>query len=288
MEKKKKGEERKIKIPPYFRIKIKFPKEIEAIREINKINKADKEYQEWIYKRRIIEEFIGKFTLIIGVRGKDGIVLGGDRKVIRGGETDFEDKVKHLGSPVPIIFAASGYVGIVDDFLEVFTEALNENIVEGNINNLLSIKFMAEDMVKDIVERYSARLMDAEPIRFIFGGLSELNKGEARLYEIGQPGFGQKIKYYGLIGHGRSYARTIAKYLFPKESGEEGVNLSVEEICPRVAACIDWIGGEVDDYVGGEPQVIYIIDNEKEVREYRITNDVREKVKELKDSVKSF
>lgn len=35
-------------------------------------------------------------TLIVGVRGKDGIVLGSDQKVVRGGETQYTNKIHVL------------------------------------------------------------------------------------------------------------------------------------------------------------------------------------------------
>ena len=276
----------KIKIGKDFSPNMKIPNEIITIRKFNEINKAEEEYEQWLYRKKLIEEFTGmSSTLIIGVRGKDGIILGSDRKVIRGGETDFEDKIKFLNiNGVSIIFAASGFVGIVDDFLEVFGKALEENIKEGMINSLLSIKLLAEDMVKDIMERYESRLGE-EPLRFIFGGLSELDEGKARLYEIGAPGFGQKIKYYRLIGHGSSYARTIAKYLFPISGGIEGVPLKVDKIAPQIAFCISCISGEIDDYVGGNPQIVYILDEKLGAKEYKM--DEKE-ISDKKDQFKKF
>jgi 20S proteasome alpha/beta subunit len=272
----------KIKIRKVFSPNIKISNEIRTIRMFNEINKAKEEYEQWLYRRKLIEEFTGKPTLIIGCRGKDGIVLGSDRKVVGGGETHFEDKVKILKiDDVPIIFAAAGFVGIVDDFLEVFGNTLNENMREGRINSLLSVKLLAEDMVKDVMERYEPRLGE-ESIRFIFGGLSELNKGKARLYEIGAPGFGQKIKYYRLIGHGSSYARTIGKYLFPIERGIEGVPFSVDKISSRIASCIYWIRGEIDDYVGGDPQIVYILDGKSKINKCKVNE------KEILDKVEQF
>lgn len=262
--------------------KIKFPKEVEFLDELNKSN--EKKYKEWLRKMMIIEKLLGKSTLIIGVRAKDGIILGGDRKVMRGGETDFEGKVRKIKvHNAPIIFAAAGMVGIIEDFLETFEKTLFKNIEEGKIASLLSVKLIAENLVESYEMRYAPKFQQSGLLRFVLGGLSELKEGEARLYEIGFPGYGEKIKHYGLIGHGRDYARTIGKYLFPRHSHSGEAFLQCNDIIPRVAACIYWVGGEIDDYVGGDPQIIYILDNKPEVKEGRYNKGkVLKRVCELK------
>ena len=53
-------------------------------------------------------------TLLIGATGADGIALGTDRKVMRGGETYFSNKI-HIVREVA--FAIEGYTGITEDFL---------------------------------------------------------------------------------------------------------------------------------------------------------------------------
>ncbi|XOA43132.1 MAG: hypothetical protein ACKKMO_01500 [Candidatus Nealsonbacteria bacterium] len=288
MEKPKiKKEEKSKKILP----KINFPKDIKFLDKLNKINEV--EYKKWKYKKILTEKAFGKSTLIIGLRCKDGIVLGGDRKVVRGGETDFENKVKifAIKGKVPVIFAAAGLGGIIDDFLEMFIKTLKINIERGEITSLFSIKLLAEDLVAKVGARYGPRFGIASPIEFILGGLSELSKGEARLYQIGAPGFGERIRYCNLIGHGRSYARTIGKYLFPKDGKTGEIPFTCNEIVPRLATCIYWIGfkGEIDDYVGGDPQIVYIKDEKPEVIGGKYEKEkVLEKMNQLKEILKKI
>jgi hypothetical protein len=40
---------------------------------------------------------------------------------------------------VEICFAAAGYLGAVDDFLEIFKNTLKENLKAGSVANLLGI-----------------------------------------------------------------------------------------------------------------------------------------------------
>ena len=268
--------------------KIKFPKEVKYLNKLNKAN--EKEYKEWLRKKAIIKNLLGKSTLIIGVRSKDGIVLGGDRKVVRGGETDFEDKVRIIKiKEAPIIFAAAGLLGVIEDFLEIFEKTLIANIKKREIVSLLSVKIMAEDLVETYERRYGPKFGQASIFKFILGGLSELTKGKARLYELGSPGYGEKIKYYSLIGHGRDYGRTIGKYLFPIPSSYKESSLSCSDIIPRISACIHWISGEIDDYVGGDPQILYILDNKPEVKEGKYNKaKISKKVGQFKRMIKEI
>jgi len=242
---------------------IDYPKEVEILDMLNKKNREA--YLRWLRRKLAAEDILGKSTLIIGVRGKDGIVLGADTKTTRGQETDFEEKLKSIVTvnKAPIVFAGAGAVGVIEDFIEIFEKTLRTNLREGKITSLLTIKIIAEDLVAKAEERYGPKL-GQPPLHFIFGGLSELNTGEARLYEIGSPGYGQKIKYCSLVGHGSPYARTIAKYLFPRSRGV--VPLNCKEIVPRIAACIYWIQEEIDDSVGGDPQIVYVSDKNPEIK----------------------
>lgn len=285
--KKPKAKEEKKEPTPVFP-KIDYPKEVQLLDELNEANKE--EYEKWLYKKLLIEKILGKSTLIIGVRGADGIVLGGDRKVMRGGETDFENKVRTMQiKDAPIIFAAAGMVGIIEDFLETFEEALTKNIKEGKIDSLLSVKVTAENFVETYNKTYGPKFGQPSLLTFILGGLSHLGEGEARLYTIGFPGYGEIIKHYSLIGHGENYARTVGKYLFPRHPQTGAISLPCNKIIPRIAACIYWVGGDIDDYVGGEPQIVYMLDKEPKALKgkYRKTN-VMKKVARMKKSLKEM
>lgn len=283
--KKAKGKEEKLgEVFP----EIEYPKEVELL---DKLNEANKErYKRWRYKKALSEKVLGEHTLIIGVRGKDGIILGADTKAMRGGETDFEKKVRtiHTIEKAPVIFAGAGAVGVIEDFIEIFEKTLIANIKEGKISSLLSIKLIAEDLVEKSEQRYAPKL--GEPsLHFVLGGLADLTKGEARLYEISPPGYGQKIKYATLVGHGSPYARTIAKYLFPRHSRQGMVPLECQEIVSRIAACIYWIRDDIDSYVGGEPQIVCVLDKKPEIKDAKFNKGkVSRKVAEMKRNLREI
>lgn len=267
--------------PPIFP-KMEYPKELQLLDELNVANKE--EYENWLYRKLLIEKILGKSTLIIGVRATDGIVLGGDRKVMRGGETDFENKVRTMQiKNAPIMFAAAGMVGIIEDFLETFEETLTKNIKEGKVDSLLSVKITAENFVETYNKTYGPKFGEPSLLTFILGGLSELGEGGARLYKIGFPGYGEIIKHYSLVGHGSDYARTVGKYLFPRHSRTGTISLPCDKIISRIAASIYWVGGEVDDYVGGDPQIGYMLDKQAEVKDGKYS---KEKVKKQVDNIK--
>jgi len=278
----------KTKINREFFPQIKYPKEVDLIDELNEANKE--KYQKWLYKKAITKKISEGCTLLIGVKAKNGIVLGGDTKAMRGGETDFEKKVKtfEIHKNAPIIFASAGAVGVIDDFLEIFEKTLVASSRDGKINNLLSIKMIAEDLVEKAEMRYGPKL-GQPPLHFILGGLSELNKGERRLYEIGPGGFGQKIKYTCLVGHGCQYARTIAKYLFPQDKKRGLISLDCNEAVQRMATCIYWVADGIDDYVGGDPQIFYMLDKEPGVKEGKYNKGkILKKIKDLKGCLENI
>lgn len=113
-----------------------------------------------------------------------------------------------------------------------------------------------------------------------------MDRGEARLYIIGPRGYGERIRFFELIGHGSPYARTIAMYLLNREKLS---SLSTEETSVRAYACIKWIADGVDDYVSGEPQVIILKDNDPTVVNADINKANCEKfVQEIKEYLGNF
>lgn len=86
--------------------KVEYPKEVQLLDELNEANKE--KIKRWYYQKLLTEKILGKSTLIIGVRCEDGVVLGGDTKAMRGGETSFENKVRTFTvEKAPIIFAGA-------------------------------------------------------------------------------------------------------------------------------------------------------------------------------------
>jgi 20S proteasome alpha/beta subunit len=259
------------------------------MRELNK--EFELEYLRIIRKKKLLEEIVGKSTLIIGARGTAGIVVGSDKKVIRGGESDYEEKLETLNigteeSPIEIGFGASGFVGIKEDFIRLFVQTLKENIERGVIKTLLDIKFIAEDMILNFENRYVPRLQTPVILEFLVCGLSKLSTGEAELYVISGGGYGEKIKYCQMIGHGSPYARTVNQYLFDRHFVN---SLSLEEIAKRMAICFYWISEEVDSYVGGEPTFFIMKDNNPKLEKIEIDKrQMKELVSRYKEKLRNI
>lgn len=176
-------------------------------------------------------------------------------------------------------------MGVTDDFLELFQGSLEENITSGTVTSILRIKLLAEDLLKEFEERYSPRFFEP-PMQFIFGGLNRLNAGEARLYNVGPPGYGERIKFYAVLGAGSPYAQTIVKYLFDTQTLAK---LPIEKVAERAAACIFWIKDEIINVVGGEPQIVALRDEKPEILKPNIRKRGIEKiVRTLKSSLRSF
>ena len=55
-----------------------------------------------------------RVTLLIGSTGNDGIALGADQKVMRGGEAYYSTKINIIEN---VAFATEGYTGLAEDFL---------------------------------------------------------------------------------------------------------------------------------------------------------------------------
>jgi 20S proteasome alpha/beta subunit len=190
-------------------------------------------------------------TLLIGMRARDGIVLGADRKIMRGGEPQFSDKIKTLQD---VTYATEGLTGVADDFLHLFEQAA---LSKKGFSALYEARLLAEDIISELHKRYSERLKENQTVGLVMAGLENLSSGPARLYYIYPEGYGEAVTFT-CTGSGGPYATTLAKFLH-----DEGA--SVEENAKRVAFVISWVSEKVDAYVGGIPQIAMIRDDNQTV-----------------------
>lgn len=86
-------------------------------------------------------------TLIIGAKCRDGIVIGSDRKIQRGGETSFDNKIFEFDVGGKILFAAEGLTGIRDDFFYLLKSAITSRRV---IDTLYEVKLLVEDIIVNL------------------------------------------------------------------------------------------------------------------------------------------
>lgn len=186
-------------------------------------------------------------TLLIGVTGSDGIALGTDRKVMRGGETYFSDKIHIVQN---VAFATEGYTGIAEDFLLLLEQEITR---KKGFDTLYEAKTVAEDVIAELGQRYSRRLGDSTPIGLIMSGLENIKSGPARMYYVHSEGYGEIIRFR-CSGSGGQYAHTLAKFL-------QDESQSAEENARRAAFVIGWISEDVSADVGGKPHVATLLND---------------------------
>lgn len=187
-------------------------------------------------------------TLVIGVKCSDGIVIGTDRKVMRGPEPSYDNKLIEKSN---VIFGAAGLTGIRDDLLDLLESEMER---ARGFGSLYEVKTVTEDIVAELYKRYRERIGEESAIDVLMGGLKDLSGGEARLYRIHGAGYGEAVSLY-LIGSGYPPAASIAKFLIDPK-------LSVRENAFRIAFIMGWIREKVDSNVGGTPQIAMIKDGQ--------------------------
>jgi 20S proteasome alpha/beta subunit len=189
-------------------------------------------------------------TLIIGVRCRDGVVIGSDQKILRGGEAEYSNKIFVIGGAVAL--AVEGLTGIRDDFLYLLKIELDRR---RGVDTLYEMKIIAEDIVATLAERYRERIREESPIGVLMASRERLETGKAVMYYIHGIGYGEQVEFL-CTGHRGPYATTIAKFLLRKD-------LDCIESAKRIAFIISWIAEDVDVTVGGDPIVAIIRDWEK-------------------------
>jgi len=218
-------------------------------------------------------------TLILGLRARDGVVVGSDRKMLRGFEVEYAPKYYVYEDMVA--FFAVGLTGIVDDFYDLLSADIRSR---KGMENLYEFKIVAEDIMYELTRRYAERVGEDMPASVVLAGLENLTYGKARMYYIHSRGYGEHLEFV-CTGHGGPYALSLAKYLLDPSK-------DVVENGKRIAYIISWVGEEVDTTVGGKPDVLIIRDregapqseNEKiiEVLPSDVVDQITEKVKDDK------
>ena len=214
-------------------------------------------------------------TLIIGAKCRDGIVIGSDRKIQRGGETSFDNKIFEFEvGGGKILFAAEGLTGIRDDFFYLLRTAIRSRRV---VDTLYEIKLLVEDIIANLSERYGERVQDPSPVGVLMGGLENLTEGDAVLYYIHGVGYGEQVAFR-CTGHGGQYAYSIAKFLCGPNICS---NLKPKEVAKRLAYIISWISEDVDSTVGGLPSIA-IMKNGQDNADYLEEKELRKIEEEVR------
>jgi len=212
-------------------------------------------------------------TLIIGARSKDGVIIATDRKVLRGGEAEYTNKLYEASNAV---YAVEGLTGIADDFHYLFELEVRR---KRGVDTLYELKLLAEDIIAELTQRYAERIRQETPIGILMAGLDNITSGKALLYYIHGVGYGEATKFI-CSGHGGTYATTLAKFLLKE-------HFSVEENGKRAAFVVAYIAEDVDTTVGGDPVVAIVRDSEKIKErpiEYLSDEEIQEMVKKAKET----
>ncbi len=185
-------------------------------------------------------------TLLIGVRGKDGIALGADQKVMRGGEADYASKIQIVEGAA---FATEGLTGMADDF---FLLLRAEVARKKGFGNLYEAKTIAEDIISELTARYKNRLSESSLVGVLMAGLEDITSGPAKMYYIYSEGYGEAVDFR-CTGSGAPYATALVKFLRKKDE-------TAEENAKKIAYTIHWVSEDVSTEVGGDPQVAILHD----------------------------
>lgn len=197
-------------------------------------------------------------TLLIGVKCRDGIVMGCDQKILRGGEVEYHNKIFEFDLGGKVLFAAEGLTGIRDDFFLLLNHEISRR---RGVDTLYEVKLIVEDIIADLTRRYGERVKEESPIGVLMGGLERITEGEAKLYYIHEVGYGEEVRFR-CTGHGGTYAYCLAKFLCDPRIASER---SVSDIAHLIAFVISWVAEDVDSTVGGTPQVAMLKDGKREV-----------------------
>ena len=197
-------------------------------------------------------------TCIIGVKCADGILIVGDRRVLRG--TEYSDEPKILQPFHNFVVGASGVSGLMDKFLYEMDFFLRSP--EAKDLDWRSFGYALEDIASNLFARYRARLEVDETVEIgayyfdvLFG--CKPFETEAKLYHLYRNGFSQEVKRFDIIGHGQPHALPFIKALY-KESRTMNEMVKVAGFTLKL---ID--EARIDLSVGGEPQ-IWLIPNDKD------------------------
>lgn len=197
-------------------------------------------------------------TLIIGTKCNDGIIIGSDKKIQRGGETSYANKIFEFNVGGKILFAAEGLTGIRDDFFYLLNSAITTRRV---IDTLYEVKLLVEDIIANLTERYGERVSEPVPVGVLMGGLENLTEGPAMVYYVHGVGYGEQVTFR-CSGHGGQYAYSVAKFLCGPDICQ---NLEINEVAKRIAYAISWVSEDIDSTVGGLPSVAMMKNNNQNV-----------------------
>ncbi len=186
-------------------------------------------------------------TLIIGAVCEDGVLIAADSKVVHGNSAHFETKI-HVVQDV--VFAASGFTGLTDDFADYFQAELKSQGRGAGVDTVIQVKMMVEDILHQLWTRYKEGLGEEHSsLEVLLAAREQVRSGPSRLYHFeGGMRYGERMRTSGCIGSGADAAAAVWPFVFEP-------HLTMEDAARRAAFTIGWVADEVDRNVGGVPDV---------------------------------
>ena len=187
-------------------------------------------------------------TYILGARCADGVVLVSDQKVsIEGSPSYNEEKIVEI---LPgIVVGGAGMAGLI----EKISDDIKKEFEDYEIDSKQLIRFAEKQSLK-IIKQHEELDEDAS---FLIG----ISENSSKLcHVVMEDGFADPIKRYLAIGSGEPYGSLFLEKLWNND-------MSMKDFAKVGYFLIKFVVEmKADDGVGGDPTVIFIPDNYKQVR----------------------
>lgn len=222
------------------------------------------------YSKQLLERT--KMTCIIGARCKDGVLLAGDTRILRGLSIVQQEKIIKLNE-IPVVYAYSGTTALMDNFLKSVNKLLiSDEKIKNERGDVFREKL--EDIVFQIFNRYTRRTPDHVLDVFVGYRSPELIAG---LYHIYHDGVSENVSF-DIIGSGEPYVRPFIESLYYENIDLNDMTL----ISCYVLGLMDELG--VDISVGGTPQIVLIKDKSTDNEILQLDYDeVKREIEKLKN-----
>jgi 20S proteasome alpha/beta subunit len=234
-------------------------------------------YLEW--EDRYLKEIrSGIMTCIIGAVCRDGVVLVGDRRIIRGSEILSKDKIRPIQTYPNTVVALSGTAILMDYFIS------DVNDIPSRVHGVMGDKEILksiENVNASLYDRYYQRIITAREIYDLDVLLcyKVQDNQPPKLLNINITGVGQMVNTFYIIGHGRPYVTPFIKTKYCNKPD----TITMNEIATVGVFAIKLIEKQSIDWsVGGNPQIWKLPNN---MASYEVLGDELDKIN---DNAKSL
>jgi len=189
-------------------------------------------------------------TLIVGARGRDGIIITADRRRLaryeKGPETN-----KLFKLDCGVVLAGAGDDAVLNEARVFIERRVEESARQSPNMNLFDIAEVAAGVVNELVSLYRDKV--EEPFGFVLAGLENVTSGTAKLYTIF--GAGLSDVPWACLGSGSSYARPLVELLLAPGA------LSIDDTAKTIPVLFTLVSN-VQTTVGGGVDICIVKDGE--------------------------